>query len=48
MNVEIKKGIPKENKPSEIEILKEENVQLLSRVQESENAIVMLMDMSLL
>jgi hypothetical protein len=33
---------------TEIELLKEENIQLLSRVQESENAIVMLMDMSLL
>jgi hypothetical protein len=47
MNIEIIKGIPIDKKPSEIEILKQENESLLKRVEESENAIMMLMEMNM-
>ncbi|MDF2789827.1 MAG: XkdW protein [Neobacillus sp.] len=40
--------LEQQSPPSELVVLKEENVQLKKRVEETENAILMLMDMSLL
>jgi hypothetical protein len=48
MNIEIKKGIPKIEIPTELDLLKQENEVLKKRVEEAENAIMTLMDMSLL
>lgn len=44
----IDEALNKPNQPTEIELLREQNTELLKRVEEAENAIMMLMDMSLL